>query len=67
MFSKEALDYAELAYDVSKELESDFEAINVLLLKSHILGAILRENECLEIVNEIENTVSKVTVCYYKF
>lgn len=58
LFSKEALDYAELAYDASKELDTDFEVINVLLLKSHILSAMLRDNEGLEIINEIEGILS---------
>jgi len=58
--SKEALNYAELAYEESKELETEYEIINVLFLKSRILSSMLRPNECLELINKAEEILTRI-------
>ena len=53
-FAKDALNYAELAYEESKEFETNSEIINVLILKSQILRGMLKPHKALEIINEAE-------------
>jgi len=57
--SKEALNYAELAYKESKELESDYDIISALMLKSRIFGSILKPNESLKVINEAEEILTR--------
>jgi len=53
-FAKDALNYAELAYEESKEFETNSEIINVLILKSQILRGMLKPHKALEMINEAE-------------
>ena len=56
---KEALNYAELAHEESKKLETDYEIINALMLKSQIFGSMVKPNKCLELLNEAEEILTK--------
>jgi tetratricopeptide (TPR) repeat protein len=57
--SKEALVYAELAYQESKNLELNYEIINALMLKSRIFGGMVEPNESLKVINEAEEILAK--------
>ena len=46
--------YAELAYNLSKELNSDNDIISTLLLKGSIFGNMLKPNAVLDVINEAE-------------
>jgi len=58
-FSEEALNYAELAYKESKELESDYDIISALMLKSRIFGGMVEPNESLKVLNEAEEILAR--------
>ncbi|NVM18510.1 MAG: hypothetical protein HWN80_12410 [Candidatus Lokiarchaeota archaeon] len=58
-FSKEAMNYAELAYKESKELESEYEIINSLMLKSHIFGGMVESDKSLKVINEAEEILAR--------
>ena len=55
--SKEAMNYADLAYKESKELETDYEIINALILKDRIFGSIV--DNSLELINEAEEILAR--------
>ena len=55
--SKEAMNYADLAYKESKELETDYEIINALMLKDRIFGSIVYNS--LELINEAEEILAR--------
>ena len=57
--SKEAMKYAELAYNESKKLGSDYQIINVLMLKSHIFASLLEPSNQLEMINEAEEILAR--------
>lgn len=57
--SKEALNYVELAYKESKELESIYEIINALMLKSRIFGSMVEPNSSLKLINEAEEILAR--------
>ena len=57
--SEEALNYAELAYKESKELESDYDIISALMLKSRIFGGMVEPNESLKVLNEAEEILAR--------
>ncbi len=57
--TKEALNYAELAYKESKELKSDYEIISSLMLKSRIFGSMLEPSNSLEVINEAEELLAR--------
>ena len=57
--SEEAFNYAELAYKESKELESDYDIIRALMLKSRIMGDTVEPNEALKLVNEAEEILAR--------
>jgi len=52
--SKEALKYAEFAYKEGQKLKSDYELIDLLLLKGRILSSMNRSNETLENIIKAE-------------
>jgi tetratricopeptide (TPR) repeat protein len=52
--SKDALRYIELAYNESQKLNSDYDLIDILLLKAHILSSMNRSNESLENIIKAE-------------
>jgi len=52
--SKEAMKFADLAYKESKNLKSDYQIINVLMLKSQIFASLLKPSNQLEMINEAE-------------
>ena len=56
--SEEALNYAELAYKESKELESDYDIISALMLKSRIFGGMVEPNESLKLISEAEEILA---------
>jgi len=58
-FSKEAINYAELAYEESKVLETDDDIINVLMLKSRIFGSMLKPKESLKVLNDAEEILAR--------
>ncbi|MBY8987146.1 MAG: hypothetical protein KGD61_01740 [Candidatus Lokiarchaeota archaeon] len=58
-FSKEAMNYAELAYKESKELKSEYEIINSLMLKSQIFGGMVESNKSLKVINEAEEILAR--------
>ncbi len=57
--SKEALNYAELAYKESKELKSDYEIINSLMLMSQIFGGTLEPSKSVQVINEAEEILAR--------
>jgi len=59
-FAKDALNYAELAYEESKKFETNSEIINVLILKSQILRGMLKSNKALEMINEAEEKLIEI-------
>ena len=59
-FAKDALNYAELAYEESKEFETNSEIINVLILKSQILRGMLKPHKALEMINEAEERLIEI-------
>jgi len=58
-FSKEAMNYAELAYKESKEIKSDYEIISSLVLKSKIFGGMVEPNKSLNVINEAEEILAR--------
>ncbi len=57
--SKEALNYAELAYKESKDLKSDYEIINSLMLMSQIFGGTLEPSKSVQVINEAEEILAR--------
>jgi len=58
---KEAMKYAKLAINVSKELKSDYDTICALMLKGQIFGSMLKPNDHLKVINEAEKILSRNT------
>ena len=57
--SKEAMNYADLAYKEAKKLGSDYQIINALLLKSHIFASLLEPSNQLELITEAEDILAR--------
>ncbi|MFX1587054.1 MAG: hypothetical protein ACFFC1_02770 [Promethearchaeota archaeon] len=57
--SKQALNYADLAYNESIQLGSDYHIISVLVLKSHIFASLLETSNQLEVITEAEEILAK--------
>lgn len=57
--SKQALNYADLAYNESIQLGSDYHIIRVLILKSHIFASLLEPSNQLKVITEAEEILAK--------
>ena len=64
--SKEAMNYAELAYNESKELKSDYDIISSLMLKSQIFGGMVEPNKSLKVINEAEEILIRNNQNHHK-
>ncbi|MFX0025760.1 MAG: hypothetical protein ACFE8M_05035 [Candidatus Hermodarchaeota archaeon] len=56
---KQALNYADLAYNESIQLGSDYHIINVLTLKSHIFSSLLEPSNQLKVITKAEEILAK--------